>query len=378
MKKPTGTTNKGLPTDPILALRANELLAKGRQLEQQGKIADAARVSAELVNVAPDLSEAHQFMGIIAMRTGAAEIAAMSFERALRLKPRSADLHIALAQALLALHRPADAARVLDKGRALHPNDAGIFSELGQAQLDLGQPTAALKSFSRAVKLRPSDLYSSHMASALATTGTPDAGYVADLFDNYADTFDAHLTGTLDYSVPQTLAAMLAEQTVAGPTLDVGCGTGLMATALPETVHPIDGIDIAPKMIAKARERGTYRHLHAGDARAVLAMEPDVAGPYGLIVAADVFIYVGEITALFAILAARLAPGGILAFSVELNDGDSIAIRSSGRFTHSPAYIRALATANSLTVLAEKPHPIRLERKVPIPGQLFLLRRATS
>ena len=76
MRKPTGTIPRGLPTDPILALRANELLAAGRQLEQQGKIADAARISAELVNVAPDLPEAHQFMGVIAMRTGASDIAA--------------------------------------------------------------------------------------------------------------------------------------------------------------------------------------------------------------------------------------------------------------------------------------------------------------
>lgn len=376
MKKPTGTILKGLPTDPILALRANELLAKGRQLEHQGKIADAARVSAELTNVAPDLPEAHQFMGTIAMRTGAAEIAAMSFERALRLKPRSADLHIALAQALLALQRPADALRILDKGRGLHPNDAGIFRELGQAQLDLGQPEAALKSFSRAAKLRPSDLYSSHMVAAIGKSGTPDPAYVAELFDSYADTFDAHLTGKLEYRVPEALATLLAEHaSTTGPTLDVGCGTGLMATALPEALRPIDGIDIAPKMIAKARERGIYRHLLAGDATATLAAEADFVGPYGLIVSTDVFIYVGEIATLFALLVQRLALGGILAFSIELNQGEGIAIRSSGRFSHSPRYIRALAEEHGLTILAEKPCPIRLEREVPIPGQLFVLRR---
>ncbi|WP_051961260.1 tetratricopeptide repeat protein [Devosia riboflavina] len=365
-----------LPSDPILALRANELLARGRQLESQGKIADAARVSAELVNVAPDLAEAHQFMGSMAMRTGAADIAAMSFERALQLKPRSADLHIALAQALLALQRPADAARILDKGRTLHPNDAGIFRELGQAQLDLGQPDAALKSFSRATKLVPNDLYSRHMASALATTGAPNPGYVAELFDSYAGTFDAHLTGKLEYRVPQALAAALAEHgPVAGPTLDVGCGTGLVATTLPETLRPIDGIDISEKMIAKAQERGVYRHLRTGDAHAVLADEPDFAGPYGLIVAADVFIYIGDIGDLFASLAARLAPGGILAFSIEFNEAQGIAIRSSGRFSHSPAYIHGLAAANDLSILAEVSHPIRLEREIPIPGRLFLLRR---
>lgn len=376
MTRRLSPTKAGFPADPILALRATELLTKGRQLEQQGKIADAARVSAELVSVAPDLAEAHQFMGTIAARTGAAEIAAMSFERALSLKPRSVDLHIALGQALLALRRPADALRVLDKARGLHPNNADIFRELGQAQLDIGQPAAALKSFSRAVKLKPGDLYSSHMASALATSGTPNTGYVADLFDSYAETFDAHLTGKLEYRVPETLAALLEEQSsLTGPTLDVGCGTGLMAAALPEALRPIDGIDIAPKMVAKARERGIYRNLHAGDATSTLALEADFAGPYGLIVSTDVFIYVGEISTLFAALVQRLAPGGILAFSIELNEGDGVAIRSSGRFSHAPRYIRTLAETNGMTILAEKLHAIRLEREVPIPGQLFLLRR---
>lgn len=376
MKKPTGTISRGLPTDPILALRANELLAEGRQLEQQGKIAEAARISAELVNVAPDLPEAHQFMGVIAMRTGASDIAAVSFERALRLKPRSADLHIALSQALLALQRPADAATILDKGRALHPNDAGIFRELGQAQLDLGQPAAALKSFSRAVKLQPDDRYSGHMASALATTGLPEPSYVAELFDSYADTFDAHLTGKLEYRVPQAIAALLAEHGLTkGTTLDVGCGTGLMAAALPENMRPIDGIDISPKMIAKAQERGIYRHLQTGDAAALLAEAPNFSGPYDLAVAADVFIYIGEIRVLFAALAQRVSAGGMLAFSIELSEGEGIAIRSSGRFGHSSDYVRDLAAANGLAVLAEVPNHIRLEREKPIPGAIFLLQR---
>lgn len=376
MKKTVGTLPRGLPTDPILALRARELLASAQQLQEQGKVADAARLSAQLVNVAPDLAEGHQLMGNLAMRTGATEIATVSFGRALALKPRSADLHIALAQALLAAKKPQAAAELLEKGRKLHPNDAGIFRELGQAQLDLGQPAAALKSFSRATKLSPADLYSSHMLAALSQAGTPDTAYVAELFDSYADTFDAHLTGTLDYQVPQALAGLVAKHGPArAPTLDVGCGTGLMGAALPETHRPLDGIDIAPKMIAKASERGIYRHLAAGDALAVLQSDGDFAGPYGMIVATDVFIYIGDIARLFAALVSRLQPAGLLAFSVESHDGEGLAIRSSGRFAHAGTYVHDLAKANGLTLLEEHAHPIRLERNTPIPGTLFVFRR---
>jgi len=375
MKKPVGNPPKGLSTDPILSLRATELLAKGQRLHEESKIAEAARVSAELTHIAPNLAEGHELMGALAMRTGAADIAAMSFRRALELKPRSADLHIGLAQALLALKRPQDALDLLNKGRTIHPNDAGIFRELGQAQLDLGEANAALKSFSRAAKLRPTDLYSSHMVAALSEAGKPDAAYVAELFDSYAETFDEHLTGKLDYRVPQALAELVSAHAPLGPVLDVGCGTGLVATALPEALRPIDGIDIAPKMVAKARERGLYRHLHAGDATTALAAEPDFTGPYGLIVSTDVFIYVGDIAALFATLVERLQRKGILAFSIEIHSGAGIAIRSSGRFAHAPRYILDLAGAHGLAVLAEVEHPIRLERDVPIPGMLYVLQR---
>lgn len=376
MKKPVGTPLKGLPTDPILALRATELLARGQQLHEAGKIAEAARVSAELTHVAPNLAEAHELMGALAMRTGAADIAALSLERALALKPRSADIHVALAQALLALKRPQDASDLLNRGRAIHPNDAGIFRELGQAQLDLGDANAALKSFSRAAKLRPTDLYSRHMVAALSDTGQANAAYVTELFDSYAETFDEHLTGKLEYRVPEALANLVSNHNPSGPTLDVGCGTGLVATVLPEALKPIDGIDIAPKMVEKARQRGLYRHLHAGDATTTLAAQPDFAGPYGLIVSTDVFIYVGDIAGLFATLVERLQPQGLLAFSIETHAGSGIAIRSTGRFAHAPSYILDLVAAHGLTVLAQAEHSIRLEREIPIPGMLFVLQRS--
>lgn len=375
MKKPTGTL-KGLPTNPILALRATELLAQGQELERQGKIADAARLSAELVNVAPDLPQGHQLMGSLAMRTGATEIAAMSFQRALALRPRSAELHIALAQALLALQQPQQALDLLNKGRTLHPNDAGIFRELAQAQLDLGQRDAALKSFSRAIKLQPSDLYSAHMVAALTEEGAPYPNYVAKLFDSYADTFDEHLTGKLEYRVPQAIAELLAASEIAaGPTLDLGCGTGLMAATLPQSTHPIDGIDIAPKMVAKAEARNLYRHLIVGDATTALTDNEALSGPYAIVVATDVFIYIGDVEPLFQALLPRLAPGAHVAFSVETHDGEGISVRSSGRFAHGKAYIHAIAAQHGFTILAEREHAIRLEREVPIPGALFLLRR---
>ena len=58
----------------------------------------------------------------------------------------------------------------------------------------------------------------------------PPAGYVEELFDDYADRFDDHLLNTLAYQVPRLVAARVDQLCQPGATvLDLGVGTGLLA-----------------------------------------------------------------------------------------------------------------------------------------------------
>ena len=366
----------GMPGTPALARRAGEILQASAALLQQDKVAEAVPLAVELVRIAPDLPSGHRLMGSLALRTGATDIAIGSFERALALKPASDSLHLDLGAALLAAGRAEDAAAILRKGLVLNARNGDLLRELGQAQLLLGERQAALKSFRRALKLLPDDRYVAHMAGALADPGLANSDYVAHLFDTDAGHFDEHLTGKLHYRVPQALADMLKRSGKAlGPAIDIGCGTGLAGAALAEAARPIDGIDIAPRMIEKARQRGLYRHLATGDAARVLRTDADFAGPYALAIAADVFIYVGAIEDLFGAIRDKLAAGGLFAFSIETSVGDDIEIRASGRFAHSPAYIEKLAQAHGLAVAARADHDIRLENNQPIAGALYVLER---
>jgi len=53
---------------------------------------------------------------------------------------------------------------------------------------------------------------------------------------------------------------------VDGEILDAGCGTGLVGVALAERgARSIDGVDLSPGMIAKAKETGVYRRLAPAD-----------------------------------------------------------------------------------------------------------------
>src|SRR5690606_2900697 len=217
---------KGLPDDPVHALRARELLAETRQLIAAERWKDAAPRSHALVQIAPNLPDAYDLMGAVAMKTGAPQIAAGCFERALAIGPASAARLHHLGRALLALGKSAEAEKPLQRALLIRTDDPAILSDLGDAQLNLGKHADSLKSFRRALKKDPQHRYAAHMVAALTETGTPDPTYVRRLFDDYAEIFDQHLTGKLAYRVPEALAAMLAaDGHNSGTVLDLGCGT---------------------------------------------------------------------------------------------------------------------------------------------------------
>jgi len=292
-------------------------------------------------------------------------------------QPDSTETPTARGEAMLAGGQPSEAVAAFTAALALRPRDSAAWRGLGKAQLDLGDQAAARSSFAQALAIVPYDRYAAHMLAALS--GPADAqptGYVADLFDTYADGFDAHLTGTLNYRIPEAIRALLTEGAPFANLLDLGCGTGLVGAALSDLVAAMDGIDIAPRMTRKAHERGLYRHLRTGDLLDSIATDPALRGPYDLVTAADVFVYLGPLEAIFAACATLLAPQGLLVFSVEIAAGDAPVLRSSGRFAHPAAYIARLAEQFGFTLDVTQSHPIRQERDQSIPGALYLLTRS--
>lgn len=372
MPKPTATI------DPVRTLQADKGVLEARRLQEAGKIDQAAALVAQIVQAEPTHVGALRLMGRLAMQTGATDIGIVCFSRALAVTPRSFDILLELGNALLAGQRPAEALTAFKKGLTLRPNDSALFRGLGQAQLDMGSRADALKSFRKTLSILPYDQYAAHMIAALTGEASKaSAGYVPDLFDTYANIFDEHLTGTLEYRVPGLIRETLLARKVARlrSMLDIGCGTGLTGAALQDIVAEKDGIDISPKMIRKALERDVYRYLRTGDAVEAMAADANLAGPYDLVTAADVFIYIGPLEAVFTAVSRALAPAGLFAFSMETVPGDHVVVRSSGRFAHPNPYIASLAAENRFAIVEQRDIQVRRERNLPIAGTLYLLAR---
>ena len=77
----------------------------------------------------------------------------------------------------------------------------------------------------------------------------------AEWASSYEETFVAAKAYRYHLHVADTLVAHVRP---AGPTLDVGCGTGVVGVALRERgVSEIDGVDISPEMLEQAAMKGS-------------------------------------------------------------------------------------------------------------------------
>lgn len=131
------------------------------------------------------------------------------------------------------------------------------------------------------------------------------------------------------------------------PTLDLGCGTGVVLQELPSDMHPV-GIDMSPIALQFCRRRGLSR-LIRGDATAL--PNPDEA--FDAIISLDVFEHVEADRRALSEAFRALAPGGLLVLSVpafqSLWGPHDVALMHYRRYTRKE--LRALLTEAGFTVV---------------------------
>lgn len=141
----------------------------------------------------------------------------------------------------------------------------------------------------------------------------PDA--VRRYYDDWADDYDTTLR-RWDYRAPADAASSLGTIVPASATiLDAGCGTGLVGRALREAgfTGPIDGLDLSPTSLDRARARGIYRDLAPADFQTLPLPVGDDA--YDATVCVGVLTYVDDAETLFRDFARVTRPGGAILFT---------------------------------------------------------------
>jgi predicted TPR repeat methyltransferase len=197
--------------------------------------------------------------------------------------------------------------------------------------------------------------------------------YVRALFDQYAPKFETALVDDLGYRGPALLfrAVLSARAAIHKPAffkraIDLGCGTGLAATAFAKEVDEFIGIDLSPRMIERARLTGLYAELEVTEMVQGLRGRRDASAD--LILAADAMVYVADLAPVLAEARRVLVSGGLLAFTVETHGGDGVILGEGLRYAHGAGYVRRSIEAAGLTLSRLEDLSARNEDNAPVPG----------
>jgi predicted TPR repeat methyltransferase len=272
------------------------------------------------------------------------------------------------------------AADLLLQATELAPGFASAWFTLGQIREQLGERNAAIAAFREALAADPDDRHGASLRLMLLgaekLAAMPPA-YVRALFDQYAPKFETALVDDLGYRGPALLfkAVLAARHVVRKPAffkraIDLGCGTGLAATAFAKEVDHFIGIDLSPRMIEKARLTGLYAELEVTDMLGGLSGRPDASAE--LVLAADAMVYVADLIPVLKQASRVLVAGGLLAFTVETHDGDGVMIGEGLRYAHGAPCVRASIESAGFSLSQLEVLSARNEDNTPVPGLVIV------
>jgi predicted TPR repeat methyltransferase len=306
---------------------------------------------------------------------------------------------ITLVKALLAAGETADALAAAREAGSLNSNVAPAVLVLGEALLAADLLPIAIAELQRALRLDPALARARELlaaawlkageadkalealaelddppvemvaaAEAIKIAARSDPGYVRHLFDQFSADYDSRMIGQLGYAAPQILldlAAMVMPGRAQLSILDLGCGTGLAGAVFKPLAARLDGIDLSPAMIQKARSRNIYDNLAVADLESALS----APGPnYDLILAADTLVYLGDLATVFQAAHARLHPDGFFLFTVEKADAAGFELGPKRRWRHTEGYLRDLAGRTGFAIAGLVAATPRHEAGQPVPG----------
>ena len=343
---------------------------------QRGRYAEAVVLIEQAIRIDPRVAAAHANLGNAECALGFFDKALASYQRALTLQPVHRFALMGQGKASRSLGRLTDALASYEAALDIDPDCSESLMNRGDILLVLGRLTEGVVSLRRAVDCGADPERIRFVLASIGIETDPGmapTGYVQDLFDNYADRFDAELVEVLRYRTPELLERLVLRSSPRAPLdiLDLGCGTGLCGPLMRPIARRLTGVDLSAKMLAHARDRDVYSELECIELTDYLAR---CDAEFDLVVAADVFIYLGDLTPVFAGVRRALRAGGRMAFSVEAGDQHDRELAATRRYRHSRPYLERLAAEYGFAVDAIETGVLRREAGSDVHGHLALLR----
>ncbi len=369
------------------------------------------------LSLAPDYLHAYNNIGNIYLQKGQFEKAETAYRKVLELDPNFKIAYNNLGVALKGCGRIVEAIDILLKAIQLDPYSKTPYQNLGNVfrrenELEnamevylealaqrihnpniyrhligslkiCGEEEIAIQILRQFLDFDPDNPWVRHTLSAFTGENIPpraDDSYVREVFDCFADSFDAVLKN-LDYTAPFLVEKAFRE--IAGldhslNVLDAGCGTGLCGPLLRPCAGRLAGVDLSGQMLGRARERQMYDELIEAELTSFLNQSDSA---FDVIVSADVLCYFGDLSLAFCAGAKALRPGGHLIFTVEALDADKemgYRLNSHGRYSHRQNYLENTLAEAGLKLIRLESAILRSEFGVPVGGFLVTAQKPAA
>ncbi|MBB6096119.1 putative TPR repeat methyltransferase [Povalibacter uvarum] len=348
---------------------------------QLGRGIDAVRLIGRSLDLLPTNPYAWNNLGNILVFQDKFKEAREAYRRVTVLAPQMAEAWFNLGVSLRDAGEFEAAVNHLYEAIRQQPSFMRAYESLGQLLYRVGDFERAAQVYRDWLARDPDNSVARHMAAATSGIDVPtraDSDYVAKLFDKYARHFDMNLK-ELGYRAPEVIASTLAHcldgSSFKPVVLDAGCGTGLCGPLLRPLSTTLIGVDLSPKMVDLARERGTYDELVVADLCSFMRSRPLA---FEVVVAADTYEYFGDLKEVNEAAAMALQPGGLYLFTVEALPEDAnkdYELLMHGRYAHRRGYVEQSLLDTGFDVIDLRLEVLRAERMQDVAGLLAIARK---
>lgn len=367
----------GAPADMDTFTRAKALFLEGLACFEAARFEDAERCFTVSLKALPERVSTLVNLAATQLRLARPHDALDVANQVLAIELDNLEGWFHRSTALARLGRLDEALTGFDRALVLAPEMGQAWTFRGSVLQELGRLQEAAESFRRAIANGADhELNSYYLAtvSAQAAPSSPPRHYVKTLFDDYAAQFDEHLVGVLRYQAHTVLVKHLGSLLHGRfqSALDLGCGTGLCGALIKPMADKLTGVDLSDQMLARAAALGVYDQLVGAD---IVEYLRGTDQRHDLVLATDVFVYVGDLEPVFSAVRQLIDPAGMFCFSVELADPDSagLQLQASSRYAHSQPYVLALAARHGFRVVTMVKDVIRQSEDGPINGVFVYL-----
>jgi predicted TPR repeat methyltransferase len=374
---------KEFPNDP------SALHFLGLLRTHQGRNEEAVKLMVAALEIDPEYVDAWSNLSVAYLKERDFERSEFCARKAIEISPQFANAWASLGMTLRARNASEEALVAWGRALELQPGMRNIAISYGHLLYRLDRLPEALEFYARWQASDPDDPIPQHMLAAVGGAERPmraSDGYVRATFDDFAESFDRNLE-ELGYRAPQLLFDAVMQSAALQPqhsldVLDIGCGTGLCGPLLRPIARRLVGVDLSPNMLSKAAMRAVYDQLNCAELTQWLA---ECGQQFGLVVAADVLCYFGDLSAAFANARAVLAPGGCFACSLEAlpaaaadnpTSPEPFLLQPHGRYQHDRKHVEAALSAAGLDIVSISTQTLRHERQNAVVGIVVVARRA--